>query len=364
MSTLDAEVLILGLGVHGSAAAASLARRGIDVIGVDQFTPGHVRGSSHGRTRMIRHAYPNPVWNDLVDRAFEGWAGLEQESGLTLIHRTGGMYAHRGEAQLQGPGCITLDDRREMHDLMPGFAVPDGYRAVYDPTAGVIEAERALRAFQNSASSHGADLRWGVRVDGWETDARSVVVRTDTGLLRARRLVIAGGSWMSTLVPELADLLEVWRILTLTVAPGQEVGVPPSLGAFSVDRDAGLTFGIPDVDGNGVKVGVDAGAIWNPAVPVTPPTEEETGELQALLSAFVPGIDTTPLELTACLYTMTADMRFTIGALRRAPEVVIASACSGHGFKFAPAVGDALADLATDIVREDLAFVSTARREL
>ncbi|WP_345801639.1 N-methyl-L-tryptophan oxidase [Microbacterium sp. AZCO] len=362
MSSLDADVLVLGLGVHGSATAASLARRGVDVLAVDRFTPGHARGSSHGRTRMIRRAYPNPVWNDFVARAFDGWAELERQTGETLVHRTGGLYAHHGQSQLQGPDCVVVDDRARMAELMPGFAVPEGYRAVHDPSAGVIEASRALTALQRSASAHGAELRWGVRAEGWESIQGGVLVRTDAGDLRARTLVIAGGSWMGALVPELAPLLEVWRILTLTVAAGQAVGQPPSLGAFSVDRSEGLVFGIPDADGNGVKLGVDAGAVWDPETPVAPPSDDEIATLQALLAAYVPGIDTTPVEAAACLYTMTADKRFVLGPLGRAPEVIVASACSGHGFKFGPAVGEALADLATGVARDDLAFISTSRR--
>ncbi|MDF2580088.1 MAG: hypothetical protein K0S49_1667 [Microbacterium sp.] len=364
MIALDADVIVVGLGVHGSAAAAALARRGVAVIAVDRFAPAHTRGSSHGRTRMIRRAYPNPVWNDFVSRAFAGWSELERESGLTLLHRTGGLYAHRGESQLQGPGCMVVDDPSHMSDLMPGFGVPAGYRAVYDPEAGVLEASQAVAALQRSAEAHGAELRWETRVEGWERVSSGIVLRTDAGDLRARRLVIAGGSWMGALVPELAPLLEVWRILTVTVAPGQAIGMPPSLGAFSVDRAEGLVFGIPDAAANGVKLGVDAGEIWDPETQVAPPTATEAGVLRSLLDTYVPGLDSTPVELAACLYTMTADKRFVIGPLRRAPEVVVASACSGHGFKFGPAVGEALADLATGVDREDLDFISTSRREL
>lgn len=364
MTVRDADVVVVGLGIHGSAAVHSLARRGVDVIGIDRFGPAHARGSSHGRTRMIRRAYPNPVWNGLVARAHDGWRALEHETGTTLVHRTGGLYAHRGEAQLQGPDCRVVDDPAEMSHLMPGFAVPEGYRAVFDPSAGVVEAADALAALQRGALARGAQLRWQTRVEGWERIADGVVVRTDSGDVRARRLVVAGGSWMRTLVPQLAPLLEVWRILTLTVAPGQPVGMPPALGAFSVDRPEGLVFGIPDAAGNGVKVGVDAGEVWDPEIAVAPPTEDEAASLRELMSRYVPGIDTSPAELAACLYTMTADRRFIVGALAASPEVIIASACSGHGFKFGPAVGDALADLATGVPRPDLDFISTTRREL
>lgn len=359
-----ADVVVLGLGIHGSATAASLAARGRRVVALDRFTEGHTRGSSHGRTRMTRRAYPNAAWNDLVARAHDAWERLERDSGETLVHRTGGLYAHRGEAQLQGPECVVVDDPAEMAARMPGFRAPEGYRAVYDPRAGVVEAERALRVLRDTATSGGADLRFGTQVLGWDTTADGVAVTTSTGVIRADRLIVTAGSWIDRLVPQVAGLFEVWRILTLTVRAGQPVGMPPSLGAFSVDRPEGLVFGIPDADGNGVKIGVDAGVVWDPENAVEPPTAAEVADLQGLLARLVPGIDTTPVEAAACLYTMTADKRFVLGSLQSTPEVVVGAACSGHGFKFGPAIGDALADLAEGVDRPDLDFVSTARRGL
>lgn len=360
----DADVVVIGLGVHGSAAAASLARRGRRVVALDRFPAGHERGSSHGRTRMIRRAYPHPAWNDLVDRAFTAWSALEAESGERLVHRTGGLYAHRGEPRLQGPGCVVVDDPGELARRMPGLAVPEGYRAVYDPGAGVVEAAAAVAALRRAAAGHGAQLRHGVRVRGWEPTAAGVRVATGDGTLTAARLVVAAGAWSGVLVPSLAPLLEVWRIVTLTVRTGQPAGLPPTLGTFSVDRPEGLVFGIPDAHGNGVKLGVDAGPRWDPDEPAAPPSPREIAGLRDLLASYVPGLDTTPVEATACLYTMTGDRRFVVGPLAGAPQVVVAAACSGHGFKFGPAIGDAVADLCDGVPRDDLDFVSTTRRGL
>ena len=364
MSVVETDVVVLGLGVHGSAAVASLARRGHRVVGVERFATGHVRGSSHGRTRMIRRAYPNPVWNGFVAEAYEAWAALERESGRTLIHRTGGVYAHEGASQLQGPDCVALPDAAAVAGVFPGLRIPEGYGAVYDPNAGVLEAEDALDALRTSAVRNGADLRFGARVDGWDTTSSGVVVRTGDDEIRAKRLVVAPGSWAARMLPALAPLVEVWRILTLTVAAGQPVAMPPRLGAFSIDRPEGLVFGIPDAAGNGLKIGVDAGPVWDPEEPVAPATPAEIDALRALMSDFVPGIDTSAVEAAACLYTMTEDKRFVIGPLADGPEVIAVSACSGHGFKFGAAVGDAVADLHEGRSRDDLSFISTARRGL
>lgn len=358
------DVVVVGLGIHGSATVSELARRGVDVVGIDRFAPGHARGSSHGRTRMIRRAYPNPVWNDLVDSAFDGWGELERRSGQTLVRRTGGLYAHAGHSQLQGEGCVLIEDPAELSARMPGLRVPAGFSAVYDPSAGVIEAERAIAALQAEARAAGAQLRFDERMLGWDSTAEGVEVVTESGSIRAERVVFTVGSWVAATFPSFADLIEIWRIITLTVAPGQPAGMPPSLGAVSIDRPEGLLFGIPDADGNGVKLGIDAREIWDPETPVAPLSAAEIAHFQDLFAHYLPGLDATPVEAAACLYTMTDDKRFIVGSMPGAPEVIVASACSGHGFKFGPAIGAALADLASGTARPDLDFISVTRRSV
>ncbi|MET7399676.1 FAD-dependent oxidoreductase [Dactylosporangium sp. NPDC005572] len=362
----EADVLVVGLGIHGSAAAYEIARRGSGVVGIDQFAEDHHRGSSHGRTRMIRRAYPNPAWNDLVDRAFAGWERWERDSGVTLIHRTGGLYAHRGAARLQGPGCELVEDRERLRELMPSFAVPDGYRAVFDPSAGVVEAGSALAVARAGARAAGAELAFGERILDWEATAGGCLVETSARRIRARSLVLATGAWVGRAVPRLAGLFEVWRIVTVTVRPGQAAARPPGLGAFSVERAEGLVFGIPDAAGNGFKAGIDAGEVWDPERPPAPPAPAEIAELCRLMADYVPGAGTDPrhdvVEAASCLYTMTADRRFVLGRLPWAPQVIVAAACSGHGFKFGPAIGAAVADLCGGDDRRDLDFVGVDRR--
>lgn len=361
---MRSDVVVVGLGVQGTASAWELAERGLDVIGLDQFDEGHTRGSSHGRTRMIRRAYPNRAWNPLVDRAFAGWRRWEERSGETLVRRTGGLYVHPdSSSQLQGPDLEIVHDPARAAQLMTSFAMPGGHSAVYDPTAGVVEAAAALRVARAGARQRGAELAFGERMVDWcQEPGGDVVVTTDRRTIRADTLVLAPGAWVGGVVPELADLFEVWRILTVTVRPGQWAGLPPGLGCFSVNRPDGLLFGIPDVAGNGVKVGVDARQVWDPVLAPDPPTAAEIARLCALLTTVVPDLEPDVVDSVACLYTMTADRRFVVGRLPATPRVIVAAACSGHGFKFGPAIGEAVADLVTGRERPDLDFVGVARR--
>ncbi|OLM30083.1 Cysteine desulfurase [Pseudonocardia sp. Ae717_Ps2] len=369
-TVLDADVVVAGLGVHGTAAAYELAARGRRVIGFDRFGEGHLRGSSHGRTRMIRRAYPNPVWNPLVERAYVGWRRWERRTGETLLHRTGGLYAHPEPGQLQGPGCETVSDPDRLRELAPGLSLPDGWHAVSDPDAGVLEAGAALRAARAAARTDGAELIFDEPVLGWTPvgsgpDA-GVVVHTGRRSVRARRLVVATAGWVPDLVPELGGLFSTWRILTVTLRPGHPAAAPPSLPAFSVHRPQGLMFGLPDVAGSGYKAGTDTERIWDPERPVEPAAADEVAALCTLMSRHVPEVPAHPstdvAEARACLYTMTTDRRFVIGRLPATPQVVVAAACSGHGFKFGPAVGEAAADLCEGIDRPDLDFVGVTRR--
>jgi sarcosine oxidase len=355
--TFDADVIVVGLGIHGSATAYALAERGVSVLGLEQFEPSHTRGSSHGATRMIRRAYPNPVWNPLVDRAFASWRRWEAASGQSLITTTGGLYAHAEPGSLQGPGTSAVTD----FGVMPGLAVPDGFSAVYDPEAGVVEAAKALEFARAEATRLGADLRFGVTLESWTETDDGVTVVTSAGTFRAGRLVLALGPWVGSTIPELAAYFEVWRIITVVADLGQTDAAPPSLGTFSVNLPDGLVFGLPEVGGHGLKLGIDAGPVWDPREPLTPPTVDEVERLRGLLQRFVPTADVEHLDAVSCLYTMTPDKRFVVGPLPWAPRVVVAAACSGHGFKFGPAIGDAVADITTGVARPDLDFLAVER---
>lgn len=356
------DAVVVGLGVHGGAALRQLAERGLDVLGIERFALGHDRGSSHGATRMIRRAYPHPDWDGLVDTAYRAWAELEQASGTRLVDVTGGLYAAPGERPdpLRGPGCRTVD-RAAAAGIFPGLLLPEGFTAVHDPAAGIIDARATLRAQLALAERAGAAIADRTRVTGWQPDGDGVVVRTADGEVRARRLVLCAGPWTPSLVPSLTGCLTVTRIVNAYFAadPAGPLG-PRGLGSFSVDLPEGLLYGFPAADGRGLKAGLDSGPAWDPEAARPAATDTELALLATAVKRVLPGAGPVTESLT-CLYTMTPDRRFLVGEVPGVPQALLASACSGHGFKFGPAIGAALADMVCELPRPDLDFLAPAR---
>ncbi|MDP9792221.1 selenocysteine lyase/cysteine desulfurase/glycine/D-amino acid oxidase-like deaminating enzyme [Catenuloplanes nepalensis] len=357
-----ADVIVVGAGVHGSATTWNLARRGVNVIQLDRFADGHHEGSSHGHIRMIRRAYPNPIWDDLVDRAYLAWSELSEAAGETLLTTTGGLYARPaadGTPGLRGPGCETVDAARAA-EIFPGLRLGAEFTAVHDPAAGVLNAAATMRSLRSLSVAAGADRRTGVTVLGWEPDGDGVAVRTGDGVLRADRLVIAAGPWTGSLVPSLAELLRVVRIVNIHVGASDVPAVSaPALGPFSIEvPGVGLLYGLPAFGGDAMKIGLDHGPDDDPARPQTPVTAAEAAELLALARRFLPAADGDVVDSVSCRYTMAPRNRFAVGSLPATPQVLVAAACSGHGFKFGPALGAALADLALGKQRPELDFLA------
>ena len=357
------DAIVVGLGVHGSAALHRLAARGLDVLGLEQYASAHELGSSHGATRMIRRAYPHPDWDGLVDTAYRAWAELEEAAKTQLLDITGGLYAAPLDRPdpLRGPGCHQVGPE-EAARIFPGLRLPAGFGAVHDPGAGIIDAAETLRAQLALAERAGATVLDRTPVLGWEPDGDEVVVRTaDSRELRTRRLVFCTGPWTAAQVPSLAPHLTVTRIVNAYFAADPEGPLGRSgLGSFSVDLPQGLLYGFPAADGRGLKAGLDSGPAWDPDAPRPPASAAELALLAEAVAQVLPGAGPVTESLT-CLYTMTADRRFVVGEVPGVPQVLVASACSGHGFKFGPAIGEALADLVCGTARPDLEFLSPAR---
>jgi len=316
------KVAVVGAGIMGAAAAWQLARRGADVVVHEQFEPDHARGSSHGRSRIVRLAYPDPEWVRFAAEARDGWAELEQESGTRLLELHGLVEVasrpeHTSAAGLAAEGIehsfLSPDEAAAL-----GVALPDGWVALYEPSGGIGLSDAARHAFLD-----GVDVRYGSRVDDLEA-------------LDAEVVVVTAGAWVGRFFPDLT--LKVTRE---TVAFFRQETVPPSIVELDEHR-AHAMFSLHDPV-YGLKAGAHhAGAVTDPD-DVGEPDPALVERISAWVAERLPNADPSPVLAETCLYTTTPDARFI---LERRGRIVIGSACSGHGFKFAPEVGKRLADLA------------------
>lgn len=356
----DYDAIVVGLGAMGSATLYHLAARGLRVLGVDTFAPPHTHGSTHGRTRIIREAYyEHPCYVPIVQRAYELWAALERESGNTLFVQTGGLmigppsgslFAGALRSATEHGLAHTVLDPAEVHARFPGFRVPNGSMGLLEPRAGLLFPELCVETHLALAARAGATIRTGVTVTQWDADDGGARVSTDAGRMTARTLVLAAGPWLPALVPDLDLPLEVERQLFHWFEPSAHpewydaAHSPISLIEYADDRFF-ATF--PDV-GHGVKSGVHhEGAVIDPDAPRLPASDEEGREMRELLGRYLPQAAGRILDRATCVYTNTPDHDFLIDRHPSHANVILASPCSGHGFKFSSAIGEIVADLAT-----------------
>ncbi|MEA2178845.1 MAG: hypothetical protein QOG77_2142 [Solirubrobacteraceae bacterium] len=358
-----ADVVVVGLGAHGSAAARSLAERGLKVIGLERLRLGHDRGSSHGESRMIRRAYARPVWDDLVDRAYGAWSRLEEAAGEQLLIPTGGVFARPVGATdaLRGPGCEVLG-RDAVRAIFPAVHLGDDLEGLYDPAAGALLAERAVAAQQRLARQAGAALREAEPLVSWAPDGEGVVLETVRGRIAADRLVVCAGAWIPQVLPGLGLQQRVARIVNVLLRPIDAAAVTlPTLGVFAFELPFGLVYGVGAIGEAGLKIGLDDGMEIDPDAPRLPAQPDEIAQLVGVVQRHLPAAAGDVLSTLTCMYAVTPDRRFVVGELPGTPQVLACSACSGHGFKFAPALGEALSDLVAGAARPDLDFIAPAR---
>lgn len=350
------EVLVVGLGAMGSCTLAALARRGVDAIGIDRFAPPHTEGSSHGASRIIREAYyEDPAYVPLVREAYTEWARLAVESGRPLLHQTGGLcYGPPDGVLVQGALTSArahdvaheLLDAREMTRRFPAHRLPAHYMGVLERRAGWLDPEQCLAAALEVAARHGATVRTHETVLAWEPSAQGVRVTTDVATYEAERVVLSAGMWMGTLVPSLSARLTVQRNVLYWFASAPPVfdatRFPVFLGELAPDL---LWYGFPDV-GAGVKVAMHQhGPTCTPETVDRTVHEDEIAAMRARLAVWIPEANG-PLRRTAvCTYTNTRDGHFVIDTHPASDRCWIVSPCSGHGFKFASAIGARVAAL-------------------
>jgi sarcosine oxidase len=357
------DTIVVGLGAMGSATAYHLARRGERVLALEQYRPGHTLGSSHGDSRIIREQYfEHPQYVPLVQRAYTLWRELEHRARMPLMSIHGGLMIGPPDGDVVRGTIRSATEHRLPHEVLtprevrgrfPAFTLPPDMVAVFDPHAGILDPDACNRAHIQAARAEGAHVNYDEPVLAWEADGSGVTVRTGQGYRRARSLVLTAGGWTRELVKDVHLPLTVERqvlfwfdvdrareefsrdhfpIYAFQHAPGAFCyGFPRLLrGAKAAIMHRGQTATTPD----------DVDRIVDPA---------EVDALRDAIRPILPQLAEAPVrESTVCLFTNTPDYDFLIDRHPHHPQVLISSPCSGHGFKFASAIGEAHADLILD----------------
>jgi sarcosine oxidase len=371
------DVIVAGVGGMGSAAAYQLASRGQRVLGIEQFTPAHDRGSSHGRSRIIRLAYhEHPSYVPLVRRAYELWRQAEDESGRSLLTVTGGIMLSTPAADVVSGARRSADqwglpyemlDAAEVRVRFPTLTPADPVVGLYEPGTGFIRPEQSVLAHSELAAAAGADLRYGERVTAWSASAAGVEVTTTDGRYRGGRLVFCAGPWSPELLSGLGVPLVVERQVMHWFEPAGDIawfapGRHP-IYLWGEDNDD-LLYGFPAQDG---ETTVKA-AFYRRPVRCTPDDIDrqvhpaEVAEIRAFMAPRIPAAAGRHVSSKTCMYTSTPDHAFAVGHHPAHENVIVACGFSGHGFKFAPVIGEVLADLATaGRTRHDIGLFDPAR---
>lgn len=378
------EAVVLGLGAIGSATLHELARRGARVLGLDRFAPPHAFGSSHGETRITREAIGEGAHlTPLARRSQSLWRDLELETGTSLIAVTGLLVLsspeRAGFTHVENFFATTLDAARThgiAHELLdaaairrrfPQFRIGDGECAYFEPGAGFLRPEPCVAAQLSAAQRAGARIRVDEPVLRILPRAQDVLIETGNRAYCAKMLVIAAGAWLPELLPpEIAKCFRVFREVQFWFAPREDCFRPDRFPVFIWElRDrAQPLYGFPQIDAWGVKVATEQFATATTAASVSREvdTSESLSMYDGYVAPFIAALGPVCTRASTCLYTVTPDFGFVIDRHPGSERVILASCCSGHGFKHAPALGEAIADLLLDgTSRTDLRPFALAR---
>ena len=359
MSSYD--VIVLGVGGMGSATVYALARRGRRVLGLEQFSLAHDRGSSHGVNRIIRLAYAeHPAYVPLLRRAYELWRELEDRARERLLFITGGVDVGAPDGPMVAGSLLSCREHNLSHEVwsadelnrrFPGFRLPRDLAAVYQADGGFVMSERAILAHAAAAHELGAEVREGERVQSWAPEGSGVRVRTASGEYRADRLVITAGAWVGDAVPALSRLAVPERQVLIWTQPLRpELFAPGAFPVFNMEAAEGRYYGFPIYGVPGFKMGKYHHRCeqTHPDTMNRETDAEDERVLRDGIARYFPDANGPTLALKTCLFTNTPNEHFILDRHPELEQVSIASPCSGHGYKFAPVVGEIMADFALE----------------
>ncbi|SNR64109.1 N-methyl-L-tryptophan oxidase [Halorubrum vacuolatum] len=355
------DVIVVGVGGVGSATVSHLARRGLDVLGLERRDVPHAMGSSHGSTRIIRRAqHEGAEYVPLADRAYECWRALEERSGRDLLTVTGSIHAGAPGTDLIGDvvsACDAADvpyerlDAPTVNDRFPGYDLPADFEVVFQSEGGFLDVERCVSAYVTDAHAAGATIRGRERVLDWSETGDGVRVRTNKRRYEADELVITAGSWAGELLPELAaEAVPVRAVMTWLQPTEPELFSPERFPVFVLRSHEEGGYGFPAYDVPGFKFGrsADPLEVVDPETMDRAPTAKDEELHRRFAERYFPAGAGPTLSLRTCVQSFSSDEEFVVGRVPGHDTVTVATGFSGHGFKFASMLGEVLADLAID----------------
>jgi monomeric sarcosine oxidase len=362
------DVAILGAGTMGAAAACFLSQAGLKVVAFEQFQIAHEMGSHSGSTRIIRHAYhESPDYVPLVLRADLLWQDLETATGSQLLVRTGGFDLGPEEGKVVENAIVACKthslpyehlDPNQIMQRWPQFNVPQNWHACYDPNMGFLLVNQCIRSYVELARRNGAQVHDGEAVLEFKTNAGTIRIKTTNGDYEAAKFVICGGAWSSRILAHLRLPLTVKRkTLAWLQVEQPENFSPGKFPIFLADLPQGLFYGFPIHGHPGIKI-ANHNSLGEPADPDCVDRNfypEDARDVQEFASRYLNGVTSKLLDGKVCLYTLTPDEDFIIDLHPEYPNVALAAGFSGHGFKFAPVVGEILSQLILNGARNPLA---------
>ena len=355
------DCIVLGIGGFGSGVVDCIARRGVSVLGLEQFGPAHNRGSSHGETRIIRKAYfEHPDYVPLCIKAYDLWRSLEADTNTSLMTLCGLMLAGPEEGEAIAGARLAA----KQHDLplenmtadeamrrFPGFRISEEYAVAYESDAGFLRVENCVQAHIDRANQNGATLRFNEAVQSWTSDGRTVRITTDKAEYESAQLVITAGAWSSQILADLDVSLEVvrkpqfWHEVA-TSNYNLDAGCP----GYLFEQPDGVFYGFPSLDGKVLKVAEHSGGqvVADPSHLNREVNKSDTGPVEDFLTNCLPEVKSPAVRSAICMYTLSADRHFIVDKHPRYENVVIGAGFSGHGFKFTTVLSEAMADLTLD----------------
>ncbi len=358
MTKSNYDVVIIGGGVIGAATAYDLARHGQSVLVIDQYDPPHINGSSHGQSRLLRVAYAEgDKYVAMARQAKTLWRDLEEQSGSSLFEQTGILYAGSNKsafmksvvdsAQSQEIPMVVIDQNKPPISNL--YSMPEDWCVLFEPEGGFLHTENCVAAMLQLAERHGAEKMVNTQVLDIQQSNHGVHIETRNGSVSAHSVVICAGSWVCDLVPSLKSKVSVQRkIMHWYAADKDQFGTTSHFKPFVVhdEENDSWFYGVPDIDGSGIKIGDHnyENNIAHPDQIDRTITQQDTGKVDQLVRSFLPGLGKRMTSQT-CLYTSTRNTDFILDRVPGFEAAYIASGFSGHGFKFAPVIGEIMGNM-------------------